>query len=519
MLDVLRRGQRWILPALILGIGVPFVAYFGFQGGNQAGGANAPGVAIRLGDRTLSSAELQRSIDAQLNQYRESLGASFDEKAALPFVVAQATSSLMRTSLLAQLGETMGLSVSDQEVVAYIRTIPGALDEKGKLDRSGLKEFAERQFGTERRFHQVLRDELLATKTSRLIAESVAVSDAEAKDAIRYAREEVQISLVRLDGSQPRADLELPEEAGKALLAKDPERVRKRYEERKDQIDTPEQVHARHVLVSLARGADDAAKAAARARIDSARARIEAGEDFAAVAREVSDDPGSKERGGDLGFFARGQMVREFEDAAFALEPGKLSDIVTSDFGLHLIRVEEKKAPVQVPYGEASLRVAQELARIDVAATLAKSDAEALSAAIKTGKTLEEAATEKQLSILRPSPLRRRADGFIAELGPAPEIVTAAFALTPEKPSDPTVHKLGDNVFVLIQLISRTSPTDAELAAALPLERENVLSERRTAVETVWLENERKRLEASGDLMVDTSDVLPESARANPAAS
>jgi peptidyl-prolyl cis-trans isomerase D len=501
------------LPAIILGIGVPFVAYFGFQGANQTGGPNPTGIAIRLGDRTTTSADLQRAVDTQLSRYRENLGEGFDEKAALPFIVAQAASGLLRTSLLAHTGESIGLSVSDQEVVSYIRSIPGALDEKGKLNREGLRDFAERQFGTERRFHQMLRDELLATKTARLIGESVVVSDAEAKDAIRFAREEVKLSLVKLDGSQPRADLEVPEEAGKALLAKDPERVRKAYEERKDQIDTPEQVRARHVLVSLPSGADDATKAAAQARLDAARGRIEAGEDFAVVAQEVSDDPGSKTKGGDLGFFSRGQMVRAFEDAAFALEPGKLSETVTTDFGLHLIRVEEKKAATQVPYGEASLRVAQELARTDAAASVARADAEALSAAIRAGKSLEDAATERKLTITRPGPLRRRADGYIEELGPAPAVLTAAFALTEEKPSDPTIHELPNNVFVLIQRLARTTPSEAEIDAALPLERENVLGERRLAVETAWLENQRKQLEESGDLVVDTSDVLPPSLR------
>lgn len=508
MLDVLRRGQRWILPAIILGIGVPFVAYFGFQGATQP--TNAPGVAIRVGDRSVSVRDLQRSIDAQANRYRESLGAQFDEKTALPFLVNAAASNLLRATLLAHLGEEMGLSVSDQEVVARIRAIPGAVDERGQLDRAALRNFAEDQFGSERRFHDTLRDELLASKTSRLIGESVAVSDGETKDAIRYGREEVQISLVKLDGSQPRTDLDVPEDAGKALLAKDPERVRKAYDERRAEIDTPEQVRARHILVRLARDADEATRAAAHARIDAARARIEAGEDFAAVARELSDDTGSKESGGDLGLFARGAMVREFEDAAFSLEPGKLSDVVTSEFGLHLIRVEEKKAATSVPYGEASLRVALDLARIDAAAALAKKDADELSAAVKAGKTLEAAATEKGLTILRPPPLRRRADGFVGELGPAPEVLTAAFALRSEQASDPTVYKVGENVFALIQLVSRSSPTDAELEAALPLERERVLGERRVAVETAWLEGERKRLEEAGDLMVDTSQVMPE---------
>ena len=90
MLDVMRRGQRWIMPALLIGISVPFVAYFGFQSGNSAGTTSAPGIAIRVGDREVSVEELQRSVDQQLQRFRESLGAELDERNALPFVVEQA---------------------------------------------------------------------------------------------------------------------------------------------------------------------------------------------------------------------------------------------------------------------------------------------------------------------------------------------------------------------------------------------------------------------------------------------
>ena len=512
MLDVMRRGQRWIMPALLIGIGVPFVAYFGFQSGNSTGTTSAPGVAIRVGEREVSVAELQRSVDQQLQRFRESLGAELDERNALPFVVEQAKNGMMRTALLAHLGEQMGLSVSDAEVLSRIRAMPGALDEKGLVDRAALRDFAEREFGTERRFHELLRDELLATKAARLIEESVAVSDAEARDAIRYEREEIQILAVRFDGAQPRADLEVPEDAGAKLIAKDSERVRKAVEERRSKLDSEEQVRARHILVSLVAGFDETAKAAARARIDAVKTRLEAGEDFAAVAKEVSDDQGTKDNGGDLGLFARGAMVKAFEDAAFALDPGKLSGVVETDFGLHLIRVDEKKAALVMPYPEASAKVALELARIDAAAAAAKADADALSVAVKAGKSLEDAAREKGVSILRPPVFRRSAEGYIPEVGLSLDLMSAAFALSKEKPADGSVHTLSENVYVLIQAVEKKAPSEDEITAALPLERDRVLAERRMAVESAWLEGERKRLEASNDLAIDLSALLPKSA-------
>jgi peptidyl-prolyl cis-trans isomerase C len=130
--------------------------------------------------------------------------------------------------------------------------------------------------------------------------------------------------------------------------------VQRAYAERKEQLLQPEQVRARHLLVRVERTAPDAERAAARAKVEAIRARLAAGEDFARLAEELSEDPGSRGKGGDLGFFPRGRMLPEFEEAAFALEPGALSDVVETDYGFHLLRVEEKRAPALQPYAEVS---------------------------------------------------------------------------------------------------------------------------------------------------------------------
>jgi len=107
-----------------------------------------------------------------------------------------------------------------------------------------------------------------------------------------------------------------------------------------------EQVHARHILIAV-KSADAPTegldKPQARAKAEEALKRVKAGEDFASLAKEYSNDPGSKDNGGDLGWFGRGRMVPEFEKAAFALQPGQTSDIVESPFGFHIIRVEERR--------------------------------------------------------------------------------------------------------------------------------------------------------------------------------
>lgn len=119
-------------------------------------------------------------------------------------------------------------------------------------------------------------------------------------------------------------------------------------EEHREEYDTPEEVHARHILIRVSEGASEAEIAQAKKQIEDIKKELENGADFAELAKKYSQDPGSAQNGGDLGFFSRGQMVQEFEDAAFALEPGQVSDPVRTQFGFHLIKVEEKK-PAEHP--------------------------------------------------------------------------------------------------------------------------------------------------------------------------
>jgi peptidyl-prolyl cis-trans isomerase C len=132
------------------------------------------------------------------------------------------------------------------------------------------------------------------------------------------------------------------------------------YEENPDQFEQPEQVHARHILIKVEENAGEEARAEARRRIESVQRKLEEGGDFAKLAEEYSEGP-SKSRGGDLGFFSRGQMVESFEEAAFAMEPGETSGIVETQFGFHLIEVVEEKAAGTQGYDEAKPRIEQML--------------------------------------------------------------------------------------------------------------------------------------------------------------
>jgi peptidyl-prolyl cis-trans isomerase C len=132
------------------------------------------------------------------------------------------------------------------------------------------------------------------------------------------------------------------------------------YEKNPDKFKQPESVHASHVLVAVQQSAGVPEKTAARAKAESVLKQARAGADFGKLARTYSDDA-SKQRGGDLGFFPKGQMVPAFEAAAFALQPGQISDLVETPFGFHVIKVLERRPAGTVPFSAVSGQIEEYL--------------------------------------------------------------------------------------------------------------------------------------------------------------
>lgn len=135
------------------------------------------------------------------------------------------------------------------------------------------------------------------------------------------------------------------------------------YKGHKEEFTSPESVKARHILLKVPEGADEKLWKEAESKAKDIKKKLENGEDFAELAKKFSDDPGSKNKGGDLGFFTKGRMVPEFESAAFSLKPGELSDPVKTDFGYHIIEVKEKKAASTKALPEVQAQIRQTLQR------------------------------------------------------------------------------------------------------------------------------------------------------------
>ena len=150
------------------------------------------------------------------------------------------------------------------------------------------------------------------------------------------------------------------EQATASLQPVTPEEISAFYTEKIDTFKVPEQVRASHILFKIEPDASEETKALKKKELAAVRERIVAGEKFEALAQELSDCP-SKARGGDLGLFERGRMIKEFEDAAFALAPGEISPVIESQFGYHVIKVTEHNEPKTSALEEVQQDIAENL--------------------------------------------------------------------------------------------------------------------------------------------------------------
>jgi peptidyl-prolyl cis-trans isomerase C len=139
------------------------------------------------------------------------------------------------------------------------------------------------------------------------------------------------------------------------------EELKTYYDSHTSEFKTPEMIKARHILVKVENTASEDEKKKAKEKAEMYLKKIKDGEDFAKLASEVSDDTGSKAKGGDLGFFQKGRMVKPFEDAAFSLKPGEVSGVVETQFGFHILKVEDRKDSTIESFDAVKERLRQKL--------------------------------------------------------------------------------------------------------------------------------------------------------------
>ena len=432
----------WIIVILIC---IPFALW-----GVQEYLGPDPNVAVAEVDgEEISLVEYQNALQGvQASLNRQFPGQDVSRMLGESFIRTRAMDGLVRERLIARAATDAGFVVSDEQLAGAIRSAP-AFQRDGAFSTEEYEYALRRSGNSPGRFEADTRRRLLEAQWRDAVVLSAAAAESRAR---RLAALESQTrSFSRLVVPVDRfAGVEVGEE----VIAKryedhrdafmSPEEVRLRYvvlsrdelaaeievsagtiegyyESRKAGLTMPEQRRVRHILVADAEGGDEAL-----ARAEELRARIVAGEAFEDVAREASDDPGSAEAGGDLGFGGRGIWVPPFEEAAFSLGVGEVSEPVQTDFGFHLIRVEDIRASRTRTFDEAKGEIEREY-RNDRAEQLYFEQVERLSnLAFEQPDNLDDAAGMLGLTVEESGYVSRRGEPGHEVLGDR-AVIAAAF--------------------------------------------------------------------------------------------
>ncbi len=434
--------------------------------GVGAVGGQRMDVVARVGGQPISRRDVERATAAMQRRFE---GMPPDLIRSLN-LRERALDQLIEDVLIRQEAERLGLRVSEAELIEAITRMPD-FQEDGRFSRDRVE--AVLRYQRDRgEFEDQLRRSILFQRLQSLVTDGVHVSDSEIDERYRLDHLQVNLAFVRVAAAGEEKGISVTDDELAKYLQdhsdryRIPTKVRARYIayrradflaqadtpesavadyydlHKNDKFTDPEQVHARHILVKVAADAGDAAKAAARKKAEDLLAKARGDGDFAALARKNSDDPGSAAKGGDLGFFGRGTMTPAFEAAAFALEPGKVSDVVETPFGFHVIKVEEHKPGGPKPLDAVRDEVVDAV-RGERAVELARKQAEADRREVVRGKSLAEAAAGRAVEETPPF----AATDDIPGVGRVKAFADAAFALREGEVSD--LIATDDAVFLL----------------------------------------------------------------------
>jgi peptidyl-prolyl cis-trans isomerase D len=396
-------------------------------------------------------------------------------------------------------------------------------DQNGTFNKDNLKKFIQyRLRRSVEEFANEQTEETLAQNMRDVVTSQVTLSNAEVWDAYLREKESVTLKYARFSpvfygqGLTP-TDAELS-----AFITSAQKDVDAEYEREKHRYTGLEkQVRARHVLVKVEESASDADKASAKTRADALLARAKKGEDFARLATQASEDSGTAKKGGDLGWNPKGRMVKEFDEAQFALKPGEISDLVKSPFGYHIIKVEGVREG-DVPVEEAKRELALRLYQNRKSAELAQAAATKALADLKAGREVESinellaGGAGKDPDPLAPqfrdTQAFSRTDTPIAGPFDGSALVQAAFEMTEAKPLPDAPMRLGDE-WVVYRLenhvrVKREELTDKDQQRI----HDGLLARKRHEALTVYVRDLVREARDAKAVFVDERTLQPESA-------
>lgn len=456
MLDRMRRHRNWLKWSLAL-VCLAFVVFYIPDFLQGTSGGVVPGlndtVAVVEGHE-IRGDEFRRSYQAQLQAYRSAYGGNMSEQLLRQLGIDQQILAQLvdERAALAE-AERLGLTVSDAEVAQRIYTIP-AFQENGRfIGQTRYQQLLASQNPPLRtsEFEESIRRALTMDKLRASVTDWLAISDKELQDEYRRRNDKVKLAVVAFmaDSFRPdvtvsdadvashfeshKTDFRIPEKRKVKYILIDTEALRtkvvvtdadvqRQYNETIQQFTTPEQVRASHILLKT-EGKDDAT---VKARAEEVLKQAKGGADFAALAKQFSEDDSNAQNGGDLDFFGRGRMVPEFDTAAFAMEIGQISELVKTQFGYHIIKLTDKKPATTRPLEEVRQQLTDQI-MAERSQQQAADLAQRLEGQIKKPADLDTVAKAEGLTVQETGFFSK--DEPILGVGAAPEMTARAFTL------------------------------------------------------------------------------------------
>jgi peptidyl-prolyl cis-trans isomerase D len=484
---------RKVIFVFIIGISCVAMVLFLIPGFMTDTGQTASGVLVKVGDESIATQEVQNEAQnvQQQRHYPEML---------MPLLYQQISQELVQRSALTYEAHRMGLRVSDQEIVDELRDGPykNQFFPNGQwIGAEKYKELLSENNLTVDQFERNLRTQLLLRKLEALITSGVSVNDDEAYQMYKEQNQKVKFQYALLtaqdlaksvnpseaelkkyfeDNKQSFASA-IPEKRDIQYVVIDKSKVeggikvsdddlRRYYADHKDEFKVPDEVKVRHILIKTARDANGnvtpEADAAAKAKAESVLKQVQAGGDFAQLAGKYSDDEGSKTQGGSIGWIQRGRTVPEFEKTAFSLEKGQTSGLVKTEFGYHIIRVEDKHTAHTPTFEEVKPQIEPAVRAMKAAQALDTVD-RTIESQARTSGGFAAAAQKNGLQVFD-SGLVTKTDS-LPGVGNSPAFMQEAFAAEANNPPESVATPQGYVVFVVTKIEQPKPPTFEEVRA------------------------------------------------------
>jgi peptidyl-prolyl cis-trans isomerase D len=373
------KAVRILLGGLLVLVSLSMLTYL-IPSYNSGSGSSSDMVVAEIGQERILLPEVQKSIQMALRG--QQLPAEF-----VPHYIPQIIQTMISERALIYEAKRMGFEISDADLASGIRAMIPNLFPDGKfVGKDVYAGYLAQQNMSIEEFETNMHRQLLLTRLRQVVLEGIVVAPPEIEQEYKTKFDKIKIQFVKIPTDKYRTEAKTtpeelkayfdahkasymtPEKRNLGIVVVDQAKLEqavnptdadllKIYNQNKDPYRTQDRVKARHILLNTTGKSKDE-EVAIKAKADSLLKQLKSGGDFAKLATENSQDPGSATKGGDLGWLTHGQTVPEFDKAAFTLKPGEISDLIKTQYGYHIIQVQEKEAARLKPFEEVKTEIA-----------------------------------------------------------------------------------------------------------------------------------------------------------------